>query len=631
MQGFQAGQVNLKKEASPELAKLANPYDPAANSAYTRGVGDMSYYQGKLFLYFGVTPVLVLLWPYAALTGQYLSDQTAMIIFCSLGALTAALLLDALRLRYFPKTGVWVVTAGVLCLGLAIGSLLVERGDTEVYQVSASCGFAFAMLALAGIWQAMHDTKRKVRWLLLASLAYGFAVGARPSVLFGAIILLIPVVEAWPGGGESNPRRQTAWLLAVAIGPIFLIGLAMMRYNHLRFGSPFEFGWHYEFNADRGKNVGLLSPRFSGFDFIYYFWQPMSWSGYFPFLQMSKPLSPPLGFGSAGRSYGGILFIIPLVWLALAAPLAWRGRAPGEARVLRWFAAALALLFVICAATDCLFSSAYVRYELDFLPALVLLSILGMLGLRRALANSTGWKRVARWSCCLLPAGSTLFCVLASVEGHAESDYYAGGFFTNHKEEDKAMKYYQSAVALEPGSAWFQSGMGIAYENSDQLDLAAKQYRQALRMDPHDSRLEILMGGCYWRMGRSSEAFTHLQRAFEIQPDFAATSDRTTQLNRFAWVLATDPDPTRRNGALAVKLAEGVCQKTQYKNTVFVGTLAAAYAEAGQFDDAILTQQKTIALFKQNGATNMLPFSQELMALFLEHQPYHRVNAEQGN
>ncbi|MGA3285513.1 MAG: hypothetical protein ABSD57_13785, partial [Verrucomicrobiota bacterium] len=74
VQGFRAGQLNIKKEAPPGLAQLADPYDPAVNAAYIRHVSDMSYYKGKLYLYFGVTPALALFWPYVTLTSHYLSD-----------------------------------------------------------------------------------------------------------------------------------------------------------------------------------------------------------------------------------------------------------------------------------------------------------------------------------------------------------------------------------------------------------------------------------------------------------------------------------------------------------------------------------------------------------------------------
>ena len=79
VQGFRAGQLNVKREAPPGLARLADPYDPAVNASYVWDARylsyEMSYYKGKLYLYFGVTPALVLFWPYVALTGHYLLAQ----------------------------------------------------------------------------------------------------------------------------------------------------------------------------------------------------------------------------------------------------------------------------------------------------------------------------------------------------------------------------------------------------------------------------------------------------------------------------------------------------------------------------------------------------------------------------
>jgi hypothetical protein len=106
VQGFRAGQLNVKREAPPGLTQLADPYDPAANAAYlwnTRdpslGLLDMSYYKGKLYLYFGVTPALVLFWPYAVLTGHYLPEKDAVVFFFGLGFLVAGCLLFAVWRR----------------------------------------------------------------------------------------------------------------------------------------------------------------------------------------------------------------------------------------------------------------------------------------------------------------------------------------------------------------------------------------------------------------------------------------------------------------------------------------------------------------------------------------------------
>src|SRR5467141_2186005 len=69
VQGFRARQLNLKKEVPPGFAHLADPFDPVANLPY-RGdpyrMNDLSYNKGRLYMYFGVTPALILFWPYVA-------------------------------------------------------------------------------------------------------------------------------------------------------------------------------------------------------------------------------------------------------------------------------------------------------------------------------------------------------------------------------------------------------------------------------------------------------------------------------------------------------------------------------------------------------------------------------------
>ncbi len=93
--------------------------------------------------------------------------------------------------------------------------------------------------------------------------------------------------------------------------------------------------------------------------------------------------------------------------------------------------------------------------------------------------------------------------------------------------------------------------------------------------------------------------------------------------NNKAWSLATNPDATKRNGALAVKLAEEACQRTHYQTTIMVGTLAAAYAEAGRFDDAIAAAQRACDLATQHGEKDLLQKNQELLKMFRSHRAYH--------
>ncbi len=227
VQGFRAGQLSLNKGVPPGFAQLADPYDPAANGLYQPPpyrLLDLSYYKGRFYLYFGVTPALILFWPYAVLTGHYLFYRQAVAIFCAMGFLASVGLLRALWRRYFAGVSVVVVAACVVALGLATG-VPALLSQCDVYEVPISCGYMLTMLALGAIWCALHEPERRCRWLAAASVAYGLAVGARPSLLFGAVILLVPVVQTW-----RECRKIWAPLMA-ATGPIMLIGLALLFYN----------------------------------------------------------------------------------------------------------------------------------------------------------------------------------------------------------------------------------------------------------------------------------------------------------------------------------------------------------------------------------------------------------------
>ena len=211
VEGFQAGQLNLKAEVPPGLTYLSDPYNPTANAPYRTakyGLNDLSYYKGKVYLYFGVTPALMVFWPFVALTGHYLYDAQAVVIFCALGFLASVGILCALRRRYFPDVSIWVVAAGALALGLATGvPMLLPRSN--VNEAAISCAYMLTMLSLGAIWRALHEPERRWRWLAAASVAYGLAVGARP---------LLAVWRGYPSGAGGAGVAGTATGLAAVAG-----------------------------------------------------------------------------------------------------------------------------------------------------------------------------------------------------------------------------------------------------------------------------------------------------------------------------------------------------------------------------------------------------------------------------
>jgi len=492
VRGFRSGQLNLKREVPPGLTKLADPYDPAANISYRRGdrLHDVSYYKGKLYLYFGVTPALVLFWPYAVLTGHYLFHKQAVAIFCAVGFLASVALLCVLRRRYFPEVGGYVVVAGALALGLATGvPVMLQR--PEVYEAPISCAYAMVMLALGGIWCALHDPARRYGWLAAASLAYGLAVGARPNMLPGAAILLVPVLHAWISAPDRDERRWPVFarMLAAAVMPILLIGFGLMLYNYLRFDNPLEFGQHYQLAQNQvHKMPHMLSLNYFWFNFRVYFLQPIHWGGPFPFVDglMDGLYFPPAPAGYLGIEYPiGVLTNLPLVLMALAVPLAWKKRTAGEQSVLRLYMAVLVVFFVISALTLCLLSGACLRYQVDFVPALVLLAMGGVLGLERDLTAKPWWRGVGR--CAWI--GGLLFSVmvnlLVSYKLEARERFIDGLDQYAHSQLKEAISSLQESLRMDPGYAVVHCDLANFLVQSGCLSEAVDQYEQALGIDPN--------------------------------------------------------------------------------------------------------------------------------------------------
>ncbi|MGH7940019.1 MAG: hypothetical protein ACREFR_02980, partial [Limisphaerales bacterium] len=245
-------------------------------------------------------------------------------------------------------------------------------------------------------------------------------------------------------------------LFGSAVVPLLLVSAGLMFYNFLRFGSVFEFGWHYQLTGFENGTARQFSLAYLWFNFRFYFLEAMRWTSHFPYLTAIG--APPLPAGYAGINgghYSGILSDYPVAWLALAAPLAWKGRPKEETAALRWFAAGLFLFFLSCAATLCLFLTASSRYEVDFLPVLLLLAVMGIFGLESRAARSALWRPLARVLWCGALVYSLAFNVLAAIDSRAATQYFVGNFFFHHGRMDKAIEYFKKASVLETDSAGF--------------------------------------------------------------------------------------------------------------------------------------------------------------------------------
>jgi tetratricopeptide (TPR) repeat protein len=121
--------------------------------------------------------------------------------------------------------------------------------------------------------------------------------------------------------------------------------------------------------------------------------------------------------------------------------------------------------------------------------------------------------------------------------------------------------------------------------------------------------------------GNAAEGLSRLRESVHLASSSVA-------LNELAWVLATHPDASVRNGSEAVQLARQACALAGENDATLLATMAAAYAEAGMFPLAIETAQKAIDLAQSSGDNQLLARDREMLALFQANQPFRQKPGE---
>jgi len=206
---------------------------------------------------------------------------------------------------------------------------------------------------------------------------------------------------------------------------------------------------------------------------------------------------------------------------------------------------------------------------------------------------------------------------LATTTDNAPMQQLLGNAFLLQKKPEEAARHFAEAARICPDSAPIQSDLALALATEGKFDEAIATYRIALKIKPHEIKPRYTLANLLAVQGKYHEAIEEYQAT--LQEDH----DHLLALNDLAWILATAPDPHLRNGAEAVELAEKACQLTNYKTTLFVGTLAAAYAEAGQFDDAIKSADKAIIMATVEGNKTLVAKNKELLELYRARKAYH--------
>lgn len=302
------GKFYLMLEPSEKLKSLKNPYDSYYRKKkldrYKDYYWDTAYYKGKYYVYFGITPVLVLFLPYYMLMKTHLPIPISIIIFSFLSIVGIFYLLYQIIRKWFYKTSfINYLLLSLLFISSCGLFYLVKR--PTFYHIPITCGLMFLFWGL-GFWiSSTISSKYRKSKLAIGSLFLALVVGARPQ--FFAAICLAPFFffdDIKKGKLFSKKsKKETICLLL----PMIIFALFIMYYNYARFSSIFDFGANYNLTTNDMTKRGFVLERIPSGIFAYLL-QPTIVTPIFPYIFMNTVVTNYLGKVIYEPFFGGFLY-----------------------------------------------------------------------------------------------------------------------------------------------------------------------------------------------------------------------------------------------------------------------------------------------------------------------------------
>jgi tetratricopeptide (TPR) repeat protein len=201
---------------------------------------------------------------------------------------------------------------------------------------------------------------------------------------------------------------------------------------------------------------------------------------------------------------------------------------------------------------------------------------------------------------------------------YAEAYYQLGVGLESQEKSEEAADSLTHAVALRPDYPEAQFLLGQILARQGRTGAAVEHYVSALRSKADFADAHTRLAACLAEQGKSEESLRHYLEAIRLNP-----RDLEAQ-NNAAWLLATHPDDHIRDGQKALELARSAVELAQGKVPTVLGTLAAAYAEAGRFAEAIQSAQVALRLAQKTADTATIHELKAQLLAYQQHKPYRQ-------
>lgn len=391
---FRNGQLHVDADPGEALLAAEDPYSTTSRPAFNDEIWDMSLYKGKLYLYWGPVPAL-LITPIQFITNAKITDMYLVYFFyCGLLVFNSLIILKLWRL-FFANIPIWNVILSIFVIGFIL-PVLWSLNRPEVYQAAIGAGQFFLMGGIYFIVSAFEDGSTiKKGSLFWAGLFWVCSVGSRAMNVL-PIVFMVLLIMLWILKSNAKPIKWTKYVqtLTALFIPLVAGAFAIGWYNWARFDSPFEFGLRYQItihnlNQLMGQTFqadyflpNLYVYVFQPFEFIskFPFIQPITIAGFFEKINMTAPKIYFSGRMTGFLIYGPFLALALLPFFSKTMSTINKDHTSPEPQLIL-FMYLLAASFTVNFISLLFFFFGQLRYSVDIISQLTLLAILGYWGI----------------------------------------------------------------------------------------------------------------------------------------------------------------------------------------------------------------------------------------------------------